>query len=153
MGNKTRSGGRDYRDVMWVRHSNPKSGWSRLASWPLFVIAVYFRKRWLIVLTILFGIVNPVLFGEPEDAEDDWMYRVVQAEKRWLDDGNRLLGLKYPQILNSIGLLAMFYGLYAAYKRRPVSTALSSIAGLALGQLCMKVIIDHYDRLDNRKRM
>ena len=101
-------GKKDYRDVMWARHSNPKSGWSRLASWPLFVMAVYFRKRWLIVLTILFGIINPVLFSEPENAEDDWMYRVVQAEKRWLDDGNRLLGLRYPQNLNSIGLLAMF---------------------------------------------
>lgn len=139
---------RDYSEVIWARHSNPKSGWSRLFSWPIFVIAVYFRKRWLGVVTILFGILNPVLFSEPDEGTDDWMYRIVHAEKRWVDEGNRLIGFTYPQILNTIGLLAMLYGLYAAYKQRPVSTAVGTIAGLGLNQACMKAIIEHYESLD-----
>lgn len=78
-----------------------------MISWPVFVMAIYLRDRWLAMAMILFGILNPVLFGEPNEETDDWMYRVVQAEKRWIDDGNRLIGSGYPQILNSIGLLSM----------------------------------------------
>lgn len=149
MREKVPEAGRNYSEIMWSRHSNPKSGWSRLISWPVFVMAIYLRNRWLAMATILFGILNPVLFREPNEETDDWMYRVVQAEKRWIDDGNRLIGSGYPQILNSIGLLSMLYGLYSAYKQRPLSTATGTIIGLGSGQLCMKIIINHYKQFDS----
>ncbi len=73
--------------------------------------------------TVLFMLVNPVLFGEPDEEVDDWMYEVVRAEERWTEDGNRLLGLGYPQVLNTLSGPTMLYGLYSAYKQRPISTA------------------------------
>lgn len=111
-------------------------------------MAVYFRKRGLALLVLIFGFLNPVLFSEPDEELDSWMYRVVQAEKRWMDEGNQLIGIRYPQLLNSIGLMAMIYGLIAAYQRRAVSAAIWTITGLGLGQWCMKVIIEQYEQVD-----
>lgn len=139
----------DTEDV-WTRHSNPKSGWSRLLSWPVFVIALYYRKWLVMILTALFMLVNPVLFNEPTEESDDWMFKVVQAEERWTEDGNQLLGLGYPQILNTLSVPAMLYGLYSAYKQKPISTALFTVASQGLNQWCMKVIINHYEEVDSR---
>lgn len=50
---------------VWDSHSNPESGWSRLLSWPVFVIALYFRKWWVMGITALFMLLNPVLFSAP----------------------------------------------------------------------------------------
>jgi hypothetical protein len=136
-------------ETVWGRHSNPKSGWSRLLSWPVFVVALYYRKGWLMVVTVLFLVVNPVLFREPVGEPDDWMYKVVQAEQRWLGDGHRLLGLGYPQVLNTLSVPVMLYGLYAAYKQKPVSTTVFTLASQVLNQWCMKVIVDHYEDVDS----
>ncbi|MEM4782401.1 MAG: DUF6653 family protein [Halalkalicoccus sp.] len=120
------------KETMWARHSNPKSGWSRMAAWFVFVGALY-RRKWMVVgLTVLFLIINPVLFREPPGESDDWMYKVVRAEERWTNDGNRLIGLSYPQILNTVSIPIQFYALYAAYKRKPVSTVVFSVASQGL---------------------
>lgn len=116
---------------------------------PVVIVAVYFRKWWLLGLTALFIAINPVLFSEPTAESDDWMYKVVRAEQRWTNDGNRLLGLDYPQILNTLSLPAMLYGVYAAYKRKPLQTVVFTIASQALNQWCMKEIIEHYEAPDS----
>lgn len=136
-------------ETVWNRHANPKSGWSRLLSLPVMVAAVYFRRWRLLGLTVLFMAINPVLFSEPVEEPDDWMYKVVQAEQRWTDDGNRLLGIGYPQILNTLSIPSMLYGLYAAYKRKPLQTVVFTITSQLLNQWCMKEIIDHYDAIDS----
>lgn len=102
----------ELRETMWARHSNPKSGWSRVAAGFLVVAALYHRKWRLLALTTLFLAINPVLFREPSENSDDWMYKVVRAEERWITDGNRLIGLAYPQILNTVSLSIGLYGLY-----------------------------------------
>lgn len=135
---------------VWARHSNPKSGWSRLLGGLLFVAALYHRKWRVMGLTALFLVVNPVLFREPTEESDDWMYKVVRAEERWMDDGNRLVGLGYPQILNTLSIPTMLYGLYAAYKKKPVSTVVFTLGSQGLNQWCMKEIIDHYEEIDSR---
>lgn len=136
-------------ETVWNRHANPKSGWSRLLSVPVIITAIYFHKWRLLGLTTLFIAINPVLFSKPTEELDDGMYKVVRAEQRWTDDGSRLLGLGYPQILNTLSVPAMLYGLYAAYKQRPIQTVVFTIASQALNQWCMKEIIDHYDAIDS----
>lgn len=138
-------------DDMWARHSNPKSGWSRLLAGPVFVIALYYRKWPMMALTALFLLVNPVLFREPVEEVDDWMYKAVKAEERWLDDGNRLIGLGYPEILNTASVPVMLYGLYAAYKQKPVSAAVFTVASGVLNQWCMKEIVDYYEGIDSNE--
>ena len=61
-------------DRFWDRHSNPKSGWTRLLATPVLVFAIYGRKWLLAGLTVLFIAVNPILFPEPDEAAtDDFM--------------------------------------------------------------------------------
>lgn len=135
---------------VWDSHSNPKSGWSRLFSWPVFVIALYFRKWRVMGFTALFMLLNPVLFSAPTEESDNWMYQVVRAEERWADDGNRLVGLGYPQVLNTLSIPTMLYGLYSAYKRKPISTIFFTILSQGFNQWCMKEIIEHYEAVDSR---
>jgi hypothetical protein len=138
------------KEDVWARHSNPKSGWSRMAAGFVIVGAFYHRKWKVVGLTVLFLILNPVLFREPTEESDDWMYKVVQAEERWTDDGNRLIGLDYPQILNTASIPVGLYGLYAAYKRKPISTMAFTIASQGLNQWCMKEIIEYYEEVDSQ---
>jgi hypothetical protein len=138
------------KEDVWARHSNPKSGWSRMAAGFVIVAAFYHRKWKVVGLTVLFLILNPVLFREPTEESDDWMYKVVQAEERWTDDGNCLIGLDYPQIFNTASIPVGLYGLYAAYKRKPISTVVFTIASQGLNQWCMKEIIEYYEEVDSQ---
>ncbi|WP_265109797.1 DUF6653 family protein [Halosolutus halophilus] len=133
-------------ESVWDRHANPNSGWSRLATYPVLVFALYARKWWLLALTGLFVLVNPILFPEPdpETATDDWMFRVVRAEQQWTDDGNPLLGLGFPQVLNLVQVPVFCYNLYAAYRRQPVRTLLATIATMGLKLWFVAELVDRY---------
>ncbi len=137
-------------EEIWARHSNPKSGWSRMAAGFVIVGALYHRKWSVLGLTVLFLILNPVLFREPTEESDDWMYKVVRAEERWTNDGNCLIGLGYPQILNTVSIPVGLYGLYAAYKRKPISTVVFPLVSQGLNQWCMKEIIEYYEEADSQ---
>ena len=137
-------------ETIWARHSNPKSGWSRMAAGFVAVGALYYRQWKLLVLTLLFLLINPVLFPEPSEELDDWMYKVVRAEERWNNDGHRLIGLGYPQILNTVSIPIGLYGLYAAYKRKPVSTLVCTLTSQGLNQWCLKEIIEYYEEVDSQ---
>jgi hypothetical protein len=139
------------KENIWARHSNPKSGWSRMAAGFVIVGALYHRKWTVLGLAVLFMILNPVLFREPTEELDDWMYKVVQAEERWTNDGNRLIGLGYPQILNTVSIPVGLYGLYAAYKRKPISTVVFTLVSQGLNQWCMKEIIKYYEEVESQK--
>lgn len=104
----------------------------------------------MLILTALFVLVNPVLFSEPDEELEDWMYKVVRAEERWAEDGNQLLGLGYPQLLNTLSVPAMLYGLYSAYKQRPISMVVFTLTSQGLNQWCMKEIIEYYEEVDAR---
>ncbi|MFC4550610.1 MULTISPECIES: DUF6653 family protein [Halorussus] len=136
-------------DEVWGRHSNPKSGWSRFFAGPVLVLALCYRKWSLVILTALFVLVNPVLFPEPDEELDDWMYKVVKAEERWTADGNRLVGLGYPQVVNTLSIPVMLWALYAAYERKPISSVSLALASQGLNQWCMKEIVEHYEEIDS----
>ncbi|WP_101294089.1 DUF6653 family protein [Halegenticoccus soli] len=119
-------------DDFWNRHSNPKSGWTRLLSYPVLVFAVYARKWPLLGLTILYLAVNPVLFPAPEEESGDWMYRGVKAEQLWISEGRSVMGFGFPQVLNVAAVPVFLYGLYAAYRRKPVTTVACTVATMAL---------------------
>jgi len=98
--------------TFWARHANPWSGWSRTATLPALLYAVYHRQWRLLAATVVFTLLNPVLFSPPEDA-DAWMTKVVLAERRWRETGDDLGPLKALNIANA---LATLYALWAAYR-------------------------------------
>jgi MYXO-CTERM domain-containing protein len=132
-------------DWFWARHSNPKSGWSRVPTGAVIVYAVYQRRWRLLVAALLWTAINPVLFAPPDD-QDAWMTRAVLAERWWLTErDNGTLGLSSPNVCNTGGALAAVLALYAAWRRRPVSAAVATLAmsGLKLWWLCE--IVQRYD--------
>lgn len=109
-------------DAAWARHTNPWSGWTRVATFPLLTIAIWSREwigmwAWLAVIAvILWTWLNPRLFPAPKST-DNWMSRGVLGERIWLAryqtpipkhhaDAANLLN-----IISSIGIIPYIYGL------------------------------------------
>ena len=120
-------------DRVWERHANPRSGWSRFATTPVLVYALYRRNWRLVALAFGWLVVNPVAFPPP-GSDDAWMTRGVRAEEEWLRRGNGTVGTSWPNVLNLLNVPATLYVLWAALRRRPghavVATAL--VMGLKL---------------------
>ena len=133
-------------DAFWERHSNPKSGWSRTLLGPLLLFALYRRDWRLLVLTVAFTVVNPLLFGRPDPETDSWMTRAVQAERWWLAAGNGTIGLGWPNVLNAVNVPTFLYALVAAYRRRPFRAAVAMAASMGLKFGWIELIAREYDR-------
>lgn len=132
-------------DVFWTRHSNPKSGWSRVPAGPLLVYAIYRRDWRLFLATAVWVAINPFLFSPPE-SEDAWMTRAVLAERWWIqEEGNGTFGLTYPNICTTVGTLASIYTLYAAWRRHPIGASLGTILALSLKFWWIGVLVRRFD--------
>lgn len=135
---------------VWNRHSNPKSGWSRLASYPILVFALYARNWRLFGATAVFVLLNPILFPEPESESDEWMSRVVRAEQAWTDAGKPLVGFDFPQVLNLVQIPVFCYNIYAAYRRYPTRTLLATIATMALKLRFVAALVEWHAPAETR---
>lgn len=132
-------------DRFWARHSNPKSGWTRVPTWAVLVAAVYRRDWRLLVAALAWTVVNPLLFSPPE-SEDAWMTRAVLAERWWIKEAsNRTIGPGYPNVCNTVGALGFCYALYAAWRRSPTGATIGVIVSVALKLWWLKVLVDRYD--------
>ncbi|EMA01427.1 hypothetical protein C437_17061 [Haloarcula vallismortis ATCC 29715] len=95
---------------------------------------------------MLWTAINPILFAPPA-TEDAWMTRAVLAERWWLaKQDNGTMGLDYPNICNTGGALASALALYAAWRRRPVSTAAATLAMVGLKLWWLRELVQQYDR-------
>ncbi|MGM0634930.1 MAG: DUF6653 family protein [Bacteroidota bacterium] len=72
----------------WMKHANPWSFWTRFATMPFLILAVWSRV-WLgwfclipISILIFWLLVNPTLFNKPKNF-DDWSSKAVLGEKCW----------------------------------------------------------------------
>lgn len=132
-------------ELLWARHANPKSGWTRVPTGAVLVYAVYRRDWRLLLAGLLWAAVNPFLFSPPE-IEDAWMTRGVLAERWWVrEQGNGAVGLSYPNVCNTAGALAFLYALVAAWRRRPVGTAVGTVLGSGLKLWWVGVLVRRYD--------
>ncbi len=77
-------------DETWMRHANPASGWTRVATGPVLFLALWsfhWIGPWALVPLALLAVwlrVNPGLFQVPE-RRDAWMSRGVFGERVWLN--------------------------------------------------------------------
>jgi hypothetical protein len=72
----------------WTRHANPWSVWTRFAVLPLIALAIWSRD-WIgwwclvpIVLSLVFMMVNPLLFPKPRTTRH-WTSKSVFGERVW----------------------------------------------------------------------
>ena len=131
--------------ILWKRHSNPKSGWTRVPTGPVLVYALYRRSWRLLLAALVWMVLNPVLFGPPE-TDDAWMTRAVLAEQWWIREEERAtVGLDYPNVCNTVGALGFCYALYAACRQRPVGATVGTVASLGLKLWWLRVLVRRYD--------
>ena len=129
--------------VFWERHTNPKSGWSRLLITPALLYAIYHRNPRLAAASIGYAVINPVLFSPPKET-DAWMSRVVLAEQWWTQD-HGVIGLGYPNVLNVCNLGATAYAVVAAAGKQPVRTAGAGAASMLLKLWYVAALVRRYD--------
>lgn len=135
-----------FEDQFWTRHSNPKSGWTRVPSGAVIVFAIYRRNWRLLGAALVWTVINPFLFSPP-DTEDAWMTRVVLAERWWVrEESNRTVGLGYPNICNTVAALGFVYALYAAWRQSATGATLGVAASIGLKLWWARVLVNHYDR-------
>src|SRR3954467_6144112 len=77
-------------EATWLRHANPWSVWTRVATLPLLVLAAWSRA-WLgwwalvpVALVLLWTWWNPRLFPVPLST-DNWASKGVMGERVWLN--------------------------------------------------------------------
>ncbi|MFB6152098.1 MAG: DUF6653 family protein [Haloarculaceae archaeon] len=126
---------------LWERHANPWSGWTRVFAFPVLVYAVYARRRRLFVAAAVAIAVNPVVLPQPDDAKA-WTSDVVQAERHWAEHGKHGTLLRAFDVAN----LAVTAGaLYAAYRRKPRSTAVLTALSVSLKFAFVSALVRHYE--------
>lgn len=132
-------------DRFWARHSNAKSGWTRVPSGAVIVYALYCRNWRLLGAALVWTAINPFLFSPPE-TEDAWMTRAVLAERWWVrEETNRTTGLGYPNICNTAGAFGFVYALYAAWRQSSNGATLGVVASVGLKLWWLRVLVKRYD--------
>jgi len=132
-------------ELLWARHANPWSGWTRVPTGAVLVYAVY-RRDWRLLLAALgWAAVNPFLFSPPR-TETAWMTRGVLAERWWVrEEANGTLGLAYPNVCNTASALAFCYAFVAAWRRRPAGAAVATLLASGLKLWWVGVLVRRYD--------
>jgi hypothetical protein len=92
----------------WRRHANPWSVWTRFATVPILIAAVwtYHRIGWWslapMAVVVLFLVINPGLFAEPRSTRN-WASMAVLGERVWLAEKRRVLP-QQNQILGHLNI-------------------------------------------------
>lgn len=110
-------------DESWLKHANPWSIWTRFATLPFIILAIW-SWVWIgwyciipIVLLTVWIVVNPTLFKKPKSF-DSWGSKAVLGERAYLKQGEKPIPLHHKQpliILNSLqalSVLILAFGLW-----------------------------------------
>ncbi|MEP3349107.1 MAG: DUF6653 family protein [Marinomonas sp.] len=110
-------------DENWLKHANPCSVWSRFATLPFVVLAVWSRV-WIgwyclipVALLMIWIVINPTLFKKPKTFER-WSSRAVLGERIYMKRKETPIPSKHKlpifilNILQTISGLILVYGLW-----------------------------------------
>lgn len=113
-------------DVMWRRHANPWSAWTRLLSTPLIYVP-FWNHSWLQGLAVAaWFVVNPFLFPEPSDPSA-WAARAIRGERQWMKQHRH----GASTAIQAIGSVALLGGCYTAFQHMLWPTLASALAVIA----------------------
>jgi hypothetical protein len=131
---------RRFRETLWERHANPRSGWSRVLVLPVLMYGIYVRRPRVVAGAIGFTIVNPVLFSPPTD-DDAWMTRVVLGERMYYRHRERR---RPVELLNYANGFVTAYAVHSAYRKRPIKTVFFTAAAMAMKFLFVGYVAEYY---------
>lgn len=123
-------------DAVWLRHANPLSGWTRLATGPVLFWAIWSHRwiGWFAIIPVAILAVwiwfNPRIFAKPKRA-DAWMTKGVLGERVWL---NRAHAPIPPGFVRAAWLLNTAAGLGVAF----------AVAGFVIGDFWLAFLAWHF---------
>lgn len=107
----------------WLKHANPWSVWTRFATLPFLVLAIWSRA-WIgwyslipISILIVWLALNPILFKKPKSFES-WAAKSVLGEKYWSQRNKKAVPQHHHTpiiiltILQSLGGIILIIGLW-----------------------------------------
>lgn len=123
-------------DAVWRRHANPWSVWTRMATLPVLLLAIWSRA-WLgpwawvgVVLVFLWIALNPRLFPPPRHT-DNWASKATFGERLWLRRRELTLPARHrmlPHALTAAAGLGMAVALIGALMQWLWPTLLGALA-------------------------
>lgn len=106
----------------WLKHANPWSIWTRFATLPFLILAIWSRV-WIdwyclipIILLVIWLKINPTLFKKPKSL-DNWGSKSVLGEKYWSERKNNPVPKHHHSliviltILQTLGVVVLTFGL------------------------------------------
>lgn len=110
-------------DDGWLRHANPWSVWTRFATLPFIVIAIWSRV-WIgwyclmpLVLLLIWIVINPTLFNKPKRFTS-WASRAVLGERIYMQKKaipipvKHILPITIINVLQGLSGAILVYGLW-----------------------------------------
>jgi len=107
----------------WMKHANPWSVWTRFATLPFLILAIWSRV-WLgwyclipISILIIWIVINPTLFKKPSSF-DNWGSKSVLGERYWSEQKNNPVPKHHHTlifiltIIQTIGGIILMIGLW-----------------------------------------
>lgn len=110
-------------DESWLRHANPWSIWTRFATLPFIMLAIWSRVwiGWLCVipvtLLVVWIIINPTLFKKPHSLQS-WGSKAVLGERRYMQrretpiPKHHLRLVSILNVLQTLSVLVLAIGLW-----------------------------------------
>jgi hypothetical protein len=107
----------------WMKHANPWSIWSRFATLPFLILAIWSRTwiEWYslipIIILVIWLIINPTLFKKPKNF-DNWGAKSVFGEKFWSNRNEKSVPKHHYTpvmiltILQTVGGIILMIGLW-----------------------------------------
>lgn len=126
--------------MVFARHSNPWSAWTRWASVPLLLVPVWRRSGRDAALVGVWMAVNPVVFGRPSH-QRAWATRAVLGEERWITERPRDAALAVDVAATVAGLVA----LVAARHRRALPAAAATALEMGLLLVYWELMARYHD--------
>lgn len=110
-------------DESWLRHANPWSVWTRFATLPFIILAIWSRVwiGWLCVipvtLLVVWIVINPTLFKKPHSLQS-WGSKAVLGERTYMQrrktpiPKSHLRLVSILNVLQTLSVLVLAIGLW-----------------------------------------
>jgi Family of unknown function (DUF6653) len=129
------------RRVIFARHANPWSAWTRWASTPLVLVPIWTR-RWSHAALIGFWLaVNPFVFGKPAH-ERARSTRAMLGEELWIIRRPRDAAMAISALTSAVSLGALI----AARHRRLIPAAIATVVQMAMTLVYWEQMVRYFDR-------
>ena len=130
-----------FRRVLFDRHSNPWSAWTRWASTPLVLVPVWTRRWGDAALVSVWLLLNPVIFPKPA-SDENWATRAILGEELWITQRPK----DAARTVSAVASAAAVCAIVAARRHRLGLAATATAVQMALTLVYWEMMARYRDR-------